>query len=125
MDLKDKEKIVQLIGAAESAYQQLENKIHTSEAKGKTPAKTDQQLYTSISRALDKLKEKPFAGQKIPRKNWPKNYLSEFPNLFRMELSQGWRLLYYVMGDKVKVVSVVFECCDHKHYDKILGYKSK
>ncbi len=42
-----------------------------------------------------------------------------------MELSQFWRLLYYIAGDEVKVVSVVFEICDHEHYDKIFGYRKK
>ena len=42
-----------------------------------------------------------------------------------MELSQFWRLLYYVVGNEVKVVSVVFEITDHEHYDRIFGYRKK
>ena len=60
----------------------------------------------------------------MPQNLWPKEF-SNLPNLFRMELSQFWRLLYYVTGDDVTVISVVFEICDHDYYNKIFGYKRK
>ena len=124
MDLKDKPKIVQVVGAAETALVKLEENIHVLQAQGKTPAKSDVQLFKSIERALNHLKSNPFAGDNVKKELWPKEF-SNLPNLFRMELSQFWRLLYYVVGDEVKVISVVFEICEHKHYDKIFSYKSK
>ncbi len=124
MDLKDKQKIVQVIGAAETALAKLEESIHTLEAQGKTPAKADAQLLKSIERALNLLKTNPFVGDSVKQELWPKEF-SSLPNLFRMELSQFWRLLYYVAGDEVKVISVVFEICDHPHYDKLFSYKGK
>lgn len=124
MDLKEKEKIVQLVGAAETAIAKLEESIHAFEAQGKTPPKADVQLLKSVHRALDLLKKNPFVGDNIPHKLWPKEY-ANLPNLFRFELSQFWRLLYYVIGDEVRVISVVFEIIDHKHYDKIFGYSKK
>lgn len=124
MDLKDKQKIVKVIGAAETALAKLEESIHAVEAQGKTPPKADTQLLKSIQRALDLLKTKPFAGDSVSENLWPKEF-GNLPNLFRMELSQFWRLLYYVAGDEIKVISVVFEICDHQHYDKIFGYKKK
>ena len=124
MDLKDKEKIVKVVGAAETALTKLEESVNLFEAQGKTPPKSDRQLLNSIERALNTLKTNPFTGDSIPHKLWPKEF-SQLPNLFRMELSQFWRLLYYIVGDEVKVISVVFEISDHKHYDKIFGYKKK
>jgi len=124
MDLKDKQKIVQVIGAAETALAKLEESIHSLQAQGKTPPKADAQLLKSIERALTILKSSPFAGDSVKQDLWPKE-LRNLPNLFRMELSQFWRRLYYVVGDEVKVVSVVFEICEHQHYDKIFGYKKK
>ncbi len=124
MDLKDKQKIVQVIGSADFALTKLEESVHSFEAQGKTPPKQDKQLLKSIHRALDTLKAKPFAGDNVPHKLWPKEF-ERLPNLFRTELSQFWRLLYYVIGDEVKVVSVVFEITDHTRYDKIFGYKKK
>src|SRR3989344_8684886 len=124
MELKDKEKIVKVIGAAEAALTKLEEGIHAIEAQGKTPAKADAQLLRSVARALDSLKLNPFAGDAVAQKLWPSEF-GNLPNLFRMELSQFWRLLYYVTGDEVRVISVVFEICEHEHYDKIFGYRKK
>ncbi len=124
MDLKDKEKIVKIIGAASAALEKLEESVRTFEAQGKTPPKADKQLLESIHRALDLLKTNPFTGDNVPHNLWPKEF-SELPNLFRMELAQFWRLLYYVIGDEVKVISVVFEISGHEHYDKVFGYKGK
>ena len=124
MDLKNKEKIVKIIGAAEVSFEKLEEQIHASEATGKTPPKSDRQLLKSIERALNRLKNNPFAGAPVPHKLWPEEF-SRLPNLFRMELSQFWRLLYYVSGDEVRIISIVFEICSHKHYDKLFGYKKK
>ncbi len=124
MELKDKEKIVKVIGAADAALIKLEESVHALEVQGKTPPKADKQLLESIKRSLDLLKTNPFAGNSVPHKLWPKEF-SELPNLFRMELAQFWRLLYYITGDEIKVISVVFEISNHKHYDKIFGYGGK
>lgn len=124
MDLKNKEKIVKLLGNADSALQKLEHNINSYQSQGKTPSKEDLQLFRSIERALNSLKQNPFSGDNIPKKYIPKELL-QLPNLFRMELSQFWRLLYYVTGDEVKVIAIVFEICDHNDYNKIFGYKKK
>jgi Txe/YoeB family toxin of Txe-Axe toxin-antitoxin module len=124
MDLKNKEKIVKIIGSAEAALEKLEEQIHAAEAAGKTPPKSDKQLLKSIERCLNLLKSNPFSGKPVPEKLWPDEF-SHLPNLFRIELSQFWRLLYYVAGDEVRIISIVFEICSHKHYDKLFGYRKK
>ncbi|MEK6963518.1 MAG: hypothetical protein AABX70_03770 [Nanoarchaeota archaeon] len=124
MELRDKAKSVQVIGIADEALAKLEASINSVEAQGKTPPKLDVQLLKSIHRSLDILKINPFTGDPVPHRLWPKEF-ENLPNLFRMELSQFWRLLYYVIGDEVRVISVVFEICDHAQYNKILGYRKK
>ncbi len=124
MELKDKEKIVQIVGEAQTALTQLEERIHATEAQGKTPAKGDRQLLESVTRALNRLKENPFAGRNVPTRLRPAEYAA-LPNLFCTDLSRYWRLLYYVAGDEVRVISVVFEIIDHPHYDRIFGYHKK
>lgn len=124
MELARKQKIVKVIGAAEAALEKLEEGIHAIQAQGKTPSKIDRQLLKSVHHALDLLKVNPFAGESVPHRLWPRNF-SDLPNLFRLELSQFWRLLYYVTGNEVMVISVVFEICDHGHYDRIFGYRKK
>ena len=124
MELRDKEKIVKTIGAADLAILKLENNINTFESEGKSPPKSDVQLLNSIHRSIEMLKTNPFAGDNVQRDLWPKEFES-LPNLFRMELSQFWRMLYYVIGDEVKVISIVFEISDHEKYNKIFGYRKK
>ena len=65
MDLKDKQKIVQVIGVADEALTKLEESINVFEAQGKTAPKADRQLLKSIRRALDLLKIKPFIGDPV------------------------------------------------------------
>ena len=124
MELKDKEKLVRVIGNADIALQKLEYNINSYQAGGKTPPKSDVQLYKSIERALAHLKQKPFIGDNIQKDHIPKE-LQHLPNLFRLELSQFWRLLYYVTGDEVRIILVVFEICDHATYDRLFGYQKK
>ena len=124
MELKDKQKIVQVIGAADVALARLQETVHAFEAQGKTPPKEDAQLLRSVERSLNLLKTNPFSGDAVKHEVWPKEF-GNLPNLFRVELSQFWRLLYYVSGDEVRIVSVVLESADHQHYDTIFGYKKK
>lgn len=124
MELKNKEKVVKIIGAADEALTKLEENIHSLEAQGKTPPKVDTQLLASIHRTLDLIKTNPFIGDPVPIKIWPREFQS-LPNLFRMELSQFWRLLYYVTGDELRIISVIFDISSHENYNKLFGYRKK
>ena len=87
----------------------------------------DETLYKEISKALDRLKENPFCGIKIPRKLWPKEYGKKFgiDNLWKYDLHNGWRLIYTIKGDAVSIVAIILEWFGHKNYEKRFGYKSK
>ncbi len=56
MELRDKQKVVKLIGNADLAMQKLEHNINSFKSQGKTPPKEDLQLLKSIERALNNLK---------------------------------------------------------------------
>jgi Txe/YoeB family toxin of Txe-Axe toxin-antitoxin module len=124
MELRDKQKVVKMIGAADEAFTKLEQGVNAIEAQGKSPQKDDLKLLRSIERAIDLLKSNPFTGDPVAQRLWPREF-NDLPNLFRLELSQFWRLLYYVTGDEVRVISVIFEIVDHDKYNKIFDYKKK
>ena len=124
MELKEKEKVVKIIGNADIELLELERRVSEYFSQGKNPPKEDTQLLKSIQNALDRLKQNPFAGDNIKKELIPRE-LSTLQNLFRMELSQFWRLLYYVVGEEVRVISIVFEIINHKEYDHVFGYKKK
>ena len=44
-------------------------------------------------------------------------------NLWKYNLSQGWRLLYTVTADnEVELISAILDWFDHKEYEKIMKY---
>lgn len=69
-----------------------------------------------------RLREEPFLGDRIPLERVPNRFRS-LPNLFRLELPEGWRGLYTVAsspmaGTQIRIVWVG----DHKRYDRLFGY---
>lgn len=85
----------------------------------------DQQLWSSIQSAIQKLKENPSCGVKIPRKLWPNEFIRHhgITNLWKLNLVDGWRLTYYLKGDSVEVISIIIEWGDHTQYDRRYGYR--
>jgi Txe/YoeB family toxin of Txe-Axe toxin-antitoxin module len=84
-----------------------------------------QTLLRSIERAIDLLKENPFYGNQIPRKKMPKKYSKKYDadNVWRIELSDRWRMIYTITGNKLEIISFIMDIFSHKDYDKVFGYK--
>ena len=84
----------------------------------------EKQLSEFIDRAINDLKINPFCGIKIPRRLWPKEYISKFDitNLWKYNLPDAWRLLYTLSGDNIKIVSIILEWMNHKDYERRFGY---
>lgn len=86
--------------------------------------KEDPKLHRLISRAIEDLKKDPFVGISIPKKLIPKIYIKKYGvnNLWKYNLPEAWRLLYFVVGDHVKIVSIILEWLPHKEYERRFGY---
>lgn len=84
----------------------------------------DNELYKSINKIFDILKENPTSGIKIPKKLWPKEYIQayEITNLWKQNLPNAWRLIYTIEMNEIKIVSIILEWFDHKEYEKRFGY---
>jgi len=84
----------------------------------------DAQLYKSINRAMDDMKQNPACGTKIPKKLWPKTYTQKLniTNLWKYDLPNAWRLIYTIETDKIRILSIILEWFDHKEYQKRFGY---
>lgn len=82
------------------------------------------ELYESINRIIDRLKEDYGYGVRIPHKLIPEDYLKKYHigNLRKVNLPDGWRLMYTVQADRVMIVSVILEWLDHKAYERRFGY---
>lgn len=84
----------------------------------------DKQLYRFIERAIKDMKNNPTCGIKIPKRLWAKSYIEEYNinNLWKYDLPNGWRLIYTIKEDEVKILNVVLEWFDHKEYEKRFSY---
>ena len=84
----------------------------------------DKQLYRFISRAIQDLKVNPTCSIKIPKNLWPKEYIKKYgiTNLWKYDLPSGWRLIYTIEADEVKIMNIILEWFDHKGYEKRFRY---
>ena len=64
----------------------------------------------------------PFLGNRIQRELVPQRF-RDLPNLFRIELPEGWRALYTVATRPggARVVRIVW-IGNHTRYDRLFGY---
>ena len=84
----------------------------------------DKKLYNFINRAIDDLKKDPLCGTKILKKLWPRDYIKNYgiTNLWKYDLPNGWRLIYTIESDEVRIVNIILEWFGHKEYEKRFKY---
>ena len=84
-------------------------------------------LFKFLERATDDLKVNPRVGTKIPSKLWPREYVQNYriDNLWKYDLPNAWRLMYTIVKDEIRIVSVLLEWLDHKNYEKRFGYRKR
>lgn len=111
-----------LLGTAEHVYIVLNEAVDQQVRVGKENS-DEMQLLRSIRQKIDFVKANPFYGDNIRKQQIPKEYAVK--NLWRVELSQFWRMLYMIQGDEKEVICFIVDIMDHKRYDKIFGYRKK
>ncbi|MFH1591763.1 MAG: type II toxin-antitoxin system RelE/ParE family toxin [Candidatus Woesearchaeota archaeon] len=84
----------------------------------------DKQLYEYIDRAMEDLKKNPASGTKIQKTLWPRVYVQkyEITNLWKYDLPNGWRLIYTIETDEIKIMNIILEWFDHKEYNRRFNY---
>ena len=109
-----KEVKVFMKGQAKESYLLLKNQ-HDKES---------QSLLNSIERATEILKSNPQYGEPISKRLIPNSLIKEgIQNLYRVELSNFWRMLYTIEGTKIEILVFVLKIMNHKEYNKLFGYK--
>lgn len=121
---KGKEVIIKLSEEANEVYGEL-NKIVGEEKKKGVESSFHQTLLRSIKRVTELLKENPFAGDQIPKRQIPKNYSLKYDidNAWRIELANRWRMVYSITGNQIEIITFVMDIFNHRDYDKVFGYK--
>ena len=83
-------------------------------------------LVRSIERAISLLKENLQFGNPVAKNLIPEQMKQDgIKNLYRIELSNFWRLLYTVEGNQLYVFAFVLNIVDHPTYNKIFGYRKR
>lgn len=109
-----KEVRVLLKGQAKESYLHLKKKTD----------KDARTLLNSFSRIKEILKDNPQYGDPIPKQLIPKSLQKiGVKNLYRVELSNYWRMLYTLEGSRIEVFVFVLNIVDHKNYNRLFGYK--
>jgi len=87
---------VVMIGEADESFKRLNEQAGEQQREGKE--NTDElKLLRSIQQKVDLVKANPFYGDNIEKKKIPKEYSVQ--NLWRIELTNYWRMLYTIKGD--------------------------
>ena len=84
----------------------------------------EKELFGFITRAINDLKENPFCGIRLPNKLIPRTYVEKFRinNLWKYNLPNSWRLTYSIIGNQIKIVSLILEWFNHKEYERRFKY---
>ena len=115
-----------LLDEADSEYKKLNEIVGQQIKEGKENTE-EMQLLRSIKQKIDFIKANPFYGDNISKALIPKEYAIKYnaKNLWRVELTNFWRMLYTIKGDQVEVICFVLDIIDHKEYDKKFGYRKR
>ena len=119
-----KEVSVRLGDEADKVYQELNKIVGEEKLKG-IDSSFHQTLLRSINRVRDLLKQNPFAGDQVPKRQTPPKYIQKFDvdNIWRIELADRWRLVYTITGNQIEIITFIMDIFNHKDYDKVFGYK--
>ena len=86
-------------------------------------ATEDKELQSAISRAMDDLQENAWCGIQLPKRLIPRKYKTYgVENLWKIDLPNGWRLIYFIRKSEAVIVSTILEWLDHKNYERLFKY---
>jgi Txe/YoeB family toxin of Txe-Axe toxin-antitoxin module len=112
-----------LLDEADIEYKRLNEIIGKQIREGKENTE-EMKLLRSINQKRDLIKANPFYGNSIEKRKIPKLRYN-VQNLWRVELTGFWRMLYTLKGDEVQIICFVLDIIDHNKYNKIFGYKKR
>lgn len=111
-------------GDAKSEFEKLNETVGREISKG-IKTSDHQTLFNAIKEKIEFLRENPQYGIHIPKDRIPKEYIREYNinNLWKVNLSGAWRLVYTIRGSEIEIISLILDILDHRKYEKKFGYK--
>ena len=90
-------------------------------------SKIEQSILNSVNKKKELIKANPHYGEPISKDKIPQEFKQKYNinNLFWVELSNRWRMLYSLTNDdnQIEIIAFILDITDHKKYDKKFGYK--
>lgn len=87
--------------------------------------KESKSIFNSIERIKEVLKNNPQYGDPIKKELIPRELQQlGIGNLYRIELSNYWRMLYTLEGTETEISVFVLKILNHKEYNQLFGYKN-
>lgn len=120
--MREKPVRVILLNEADREYKRLNDIVGQQFLQEKENSQ-EIQLIRSIKQKIAFIKANPFYGDNISKRLIPKEY--NVTNLWRIELSHFWRMVYTIKGDQIEIICFVLDIMDHARYDKVFGYKKR
>lgn len=112
-------------GDAKEEYLRL-NFIVNQEIQKGIKKSENQILLKSINSKIELLKNNPQAGRAVKKSLIPLKYIQkDITNLWILNLSNFWRLLYNIQTDQVIIFCFILEYGDHNKYNDLFGFKKK
>ena len=117
---------VVLIDEAKKEFRRL-NEVVGLQIKNDKESTEEMQLLRSIKQKIEFIKANPFYGDNIQKHLIPQEYILKYQvsNLFRIELSNFWRMIYTVKGNQAEIINFILDIIDHPTYDNKFGYKKR
>jgi hypothetical protein len=80
-------------------------------------------LLHQLTKAFFEISINAFSGVQIPKRLIPLDYRRwGIPNLWKRNLPNGWRLLYFIVEINSEAYSVVLDWLPHKEYERKFNY---
>jgi hypothetical protein len=115
-----------ITGSAKEEFDDLNRVIGDEIARGITSS-DHQTLLNSIKQKIELLRANPEYGIHIPKNRIPKEYVRNYDvnNLWKVNLSGAWRMIYTIRGSEVEIISLILDIMNHRDYEKKFGYRKK
>ena len=102
----------------------VDDSVKKKMIKMKVSTFEEQNRLSEINFAIDQLQHSVRTGIPIPKHLIPHQYVKRYhvDNLWKYDLSNGWRLLYFVIAEQDTTIAVIIDWMSHKEYERLFGY---
>lgn len=113
---------VKLIDKVAKRKKELEEELSRGDRR-------NEREYKLLLKGIERLKWDYKSGAYISRRKhhrafnyYRDRYGLDLDNLWKLNVSSDWRMIYTVVGTEIEVIAFVLDIIDHKQYDRIFGY---